>query len=127
MNKKGFTLIELLVVVAIIGILAAVAIPKLMSALGKAKEGVAKSDIATVNSAMQMYMTDHRANELARNLSALVPTYLGDVPLNPWKREDYGFVGNGSKYTMTAYMYLDVGPYTYVYFGPSGQYTEKGK
>ena len=39
MNKKGFTLVELMVVIVIIGVLAAVAIPKMMAATNKAKAG----------------------------------------------------------------------------------------
>ena len=47
-NKKGFTLIELLIVVVIIGILAAIAIPKFANTKDKAYVAAMKSDLATL-------------------------------------------------------------------------------
>jgi type II secretion system protein G len=57
MNKKGFTLIELLIVVAIIGIVAAIAIPNLLTALQKGKQKATMGDIKTVGTALGAYMT----------------------------------------------------------------------
>lgn len=57
MNKKGFTLIELLIVVAIIGIVAAIAIPNLLTALQKGKQKATMGDIKTVGNAIGAYMT----------------------------------------------------------------------
>jgi prepilin-type N-terminal cleavage/methylation domain-containing protein len=59
MNKKGFTLIELMIVVAIIGILAAIAIPKFADLINKSKEGATKGALSTVRSAIQVYYGDN--------------------------------------------------------------------
>ena len=58
-NKKGFTLIELMIVVAIIGILAAIAIPKFASLIDKSKEGATKGALSSVRGALQVYYGDN--------------------------------------------------------------------
>jgi prepilin-type N-terminal cleavage/methylation domain-containing protein len=59
-KQKGFTLIELMIVVAIIGILAAVAIPKFASMLEKAREGATKGNIGAIKSAISIYYGDNQ-------------------------------------------------------------------
>jgi prepilin-type N-terminal cleavage/methylation domain-containing protein len=54
----GFTLIELMIVVAIIGILAAVAIPKFADLVTKSKEAAVKGNLGTVRSAVSIYYGD---------------------------------------------------------------------
>ena len=58
-NQKGFTLIELLIVVAIIGILAAIAIPQFASYRQKAFNSAAQSDLRTVRTACEAFFTDN--------------------------------------------------------------------
>jgi len=58
MNRKGFTLIELLIVVVIIGILAAIAIPKFATTKDKAKLASVKTDIRNYMTAQEAYFSD---------------------------------------------------------------------
>jgi type IV pilus assembly protein PilA len=59
-NQKGFTLIELLIVVAIIGILAAIAIPQFASYRQKAYNSAAQSDLKNLKTGMEAYMADNQ-------------------------------------------------------------------
>ena len=57
-NRKGFTLIELLIVVVIIGILAAIAIPKFAATKDKAKLASVKTDLRNLETAQEAYFSD---------------------------------------------------------------------
>jgi prepilin-type N-terminal cleavage/methylation domain-containing protein len=57
-SKKGFTLIELMIVVAIIGILAAIAIPQFANMVAKSQEGATKGNLGTIRSALSIYYGD---------------------------------------------------------------------
>jgi type IV pilus assembly protein PilA len=56
--KKGFTLIELMIVVAIIGILAAIAIPKFADLITKSKESAIKGSLGSFRGALTIYYSD---------------------------------------------------------------------
>lgn len=58
-DKKGFTLIELMIVIAIIGILAAIAIPQFAKYRRKAYNSSALSDLKNVRTEIEAYYADH--------------------------------------------------------------------
>jgi len=59
-SNKGFTLIELLIVVAIIGILAAIAIPQFSAYRQKAYNSAAQSDLKNSKTALESYYADNQ-------------------------------------------------------------------
>ena len=61
-DEGGFTLIELLVVILIIGILAAIAIPAFLSQKSKANDAAAKTQVGTMQTAMETYSTEHNGS-----------------------------------------------------------------
>ena len=69
MNRKGFTLIELLIVVVIIGILAAIAIPKFATTKDKAKLASVKTDIRNYMTAQEAYFSDKATYGVAADLA----------------------------------------------------------
>jgi prepilin-type N-terminal cleavage/methylation domain-containing protein len=80
-RKNGFTLIELMIVVAIIGILAAIAIPKFAELIRKSGEGASKGNLGALRSAMSIYYGDMEG-EYPATVDALTigGKYLGIVP-----------------------------------------------
>src|SRR5882762_1185179 len=58
-KQKGFTLIELLIVVAIIGIIAAIAIPNLLNAIDRGKQKRSMADIRSLGTATESYAVDN--------------------------------------------------------------------
>ena len=81
--KKGFTLIELMIVVAIIGILAAIAIPKFANLINKSKEGATKGALSSVRSAIQVYYGDNEGWFPADDLTVLTTNgkYINSIPV----------------------------------------------
>jgi type IV pilus assembly protein PilA len=73
-TKKGFTLIELLIVVVIIGILAAIAIPKFANTKEKAYIASMKSDLRNLITAQEAYFSDNNSS-YATSTTALSTTY----------------------------------------------------
>ena len=93
-KQKGFTLVELMIVVAIIGILAAVAIPKFAQMLEKSREGATKGNLGAIRSAVSNYYADSQgwypisldtatymtsAAQGSTSLPAFCPTYIDTV------------------------------------------------
>lgn len=87
-RNHGFTLIELMIVVAIIGILAAIAIPKFSDLINKSHEGATKGRLSAVRSALQVYYgnneglfpTGPAGSNTTFLQAALAPTYISDWP-----------------------------------------------
>ena len=79
LNKKGFTLVELMIVVAIIGILAAVAVPKFADLINKSKEGATKGGLSAVRGALHVYYGNNEG-VFPGNITYLVPQYINEIP-----------------------------------------------
>lgn len=78
----GFTLLELIVVVAMIGILAAIALPNLIQMPRRSKEAVLKTNLRTIRQAIDQFYGD--LGHYPETLDALVEEgYLRNVPIDP--------------------------------------------
>lgn len=96
---RGFTLIEVMIVIVILGVLAALVVPKVMGRPDEARVAAARQDIATIMQALKLYKLDtRRYPSTEQGLGALVqkPTlapvpetwsaggYLEKLPVDPW-------------------------------------------
>jgi general secretion pathway protein G len=88
--QRGFTLLEVMVVVVILGILAALVVPKVMSRPDEARVTASRQDIASLMQALQLYHLDNqRYPTTEQGLQALVTRPDSDpIPPN-WKSEGY--------------------------------------
>ena len=80
-GASGFTLIELMIVVAIIGILAAIAIPKFADLIRKSSEGASKGNLGSIRSALSIYYGDLEG-QYPSDMSTLTVggKYLAQIP-----------------------------------------------
>lgn len=130
MNNKqtGFSLIEIMVVVVILGILAALVVPKIVDRPDEARIVKAKQDVLAIQNALELYKLDNSFYPSTdQSLLALVekptstPTpqnwkqYLKSLPKDPWGR-DYLYLNPGQ--------HSEVDVFTY---GPTGQMGGEGK
>lgn len=116
-KTAGFTLIEVMVVVVILGILAAIVVPKIMSRPEQARLVKVRQDILAIQSALDMYkMDNYQYPTTDQGLQALVtkPTtspvprnwksdgYLQDLPVDPWG-ETYQYSNDNEKLRIFSY------------------------
>ena len=110
-RTSGFTLIEILVVIVILGIIAALVVPKVLDRPDEARVTAAKSDISTIMQALRLYRLDNQRYPTAeQGLRALVAKpeqppvppnwkpggYLENLPQDPWKHA-YQYLNPGIK------------------------------
>lgn len=118
MNKQsGFSLIEIMVVVVILGILASIVVPKIISRPDEARVVKAKQDVLSIQNALDLYKLDNGAYPTTdQGLMALVekPTstpiprdwkqYLKSLPKDPWGR-DYLYLNPGEHGEVDVFTY----------------------
>jgi len=109
-KEKGFTLIELLIVVAIIGIIAAIAIPNLLNAIDRGKQKRTMADMRSIGTAVESYAVDN--NFYPKNLSTFAtvapfiqPIYIKTAPtVDGWNGTwQFASTATGSQYTITSW------------------------
>ena len=116
-NQRGFSLIEIMVVVVILGILAALVVPKIINRPDEARVVKAKQDVMTIQSALDLYKLDNGSYPTTdQGIQALVQrpnsgpvpnnwqSYLKSVPKDPWGR-DYLYLNPGEHDEVDVFTY----------------------
>ncbi len=104
-DSKGFTLIELLIVVAIIGIIAAIAIPNLLNAIDRGKQKRTMADMRSLGTAVESYAVDSNVYPVATDAPGLklmveAGAYMKNMPINDGWSNPFLVTSTTTEYTI---------------------------
>jgi len=106
-DSKGFTLIELLIVVAIIGIIAAIAIPNLLNAIDRGKQKRTMADMRSIGTAVESYAVDNNVYPTAATAAILgplvQPIYIKTMPASDGWSTPFAVDSTPTQYTVSSY------------------------
>ena len=108
-TSRGFSLVELLIVCAVIGLLAAIAIPNLLNAIQRGRQARTVGDLRGLATAVAMYQQDYAKFPLAGSwvpmddLEVHIVPYMGSVAkVDGWMRS-FMYLSDGDDYTLVSY------------------------
>jgi general secretion pathway protein G len=114
--KRAFTLVEMLLVITIIGILAALVVPKMMGRSEQARQAAARADISSIKTALDAFEVDN--GYYPKSLADLIQQprdaknwhgpYLDKIPQDPWGNNyEYGYP---AKHNTVGFDLSSIGP-----------------
>jgi prepilin-type N-terminal cleavage/methylation domain-containing protein len=108
-TSRGFSLVELLIVCAVIGLIAAIAIPNLVNAIQRGRQSRSVGDLRGLATAVAMYQQDYAKFPVAsswgpiEDIEPYVLAYMGSMSrIDGWQRP-FMYISDGDDYTMVSY------------------------
>ena len=108
-TSRGFSLVELLIVCAVIGLLAAIAIPNLLNAIQRGRQARTVGDLRGLATAVAMYQQDYAKFPLESSLvvvesiAASIRPYMGNMAKTDGWRRAFMYNSDGDNYTLVSY------------------------
>jgi general secretion pathway protein G len=109
-SSRGFSLVELLIVCAVIGLIAAIAIPNLVNAIQRGRQARTMGDLRSLATSIGMYQQDYAKFPIQdslstiSNLNSILIAYMGGFNhTDGWQRDFVYRSTNGDDYTLVSY------------------------